>query len=108
MYNINIETAKLQEIINILKIDNQNICLTIKNMYDAINKIDNSKWLSPEKVNIEEKLLPYLKLIEQKYTTDLEEYINILTTALTTYEEQMEMLKTSAKKLSSLDNIEVL
>ena len=108
MYNLDLHTINLEEVIKLLEVDNNNICSTIKNIADAIKKMDDSVWKSPEKNNIEQQLLPYLEKNEKKYLQSFRESIDVLNKALLSYQEQDQNLKSRAEKLSNLDNIEVL
>ena len=60
MSDIKLQSSLLDDLIIKLEQDNLEIVDLIKNSNDAIRTLDDKKWKSKEKIEMDEKLIPYM------------------------------------------------
>ena len=106
MYNsdIRIEEIELREIIEKLKKETDNINTKITNINSLIRSLDESVWISPEKKQIDESLIPFIDDKEQ-IKEELTNCIITLKNALSSYLESDLKLKVDASKLENIMEI---
>jgi len=105
MYNIEIEPIKLNEIIEVLKKDNNDINDVTSNVVKLIQTLDDSVWKSSEKSKVIDEFLPYLESSETEIKDKLEEFIVFLNNAIASYNQQNTTLK---KKVDSISNVDII
>ena len=76
--DIEIDEAKLEDLINVLEKDNIELIEQIDYIYDTMIKIEKNDWNSPEKTRMDEDFIPYLKKQSDILNKSLTSKINIL------------------------------
>ena len=100
MFDIQIDSEKLVDIINSLDNDNQKILESLKKIRKSIEKLDDEAWNSPEKKKISEELIPFLKLEEDNFKLNFDNYINQLIYTINNYKRNNANLKKDVNNLT--------
>ncbi len=99
--DIQVSVNSLSDLIVVLRNDNKQICNIIKNVTDSVNKLDETKWKTPEKEKMNEILLPYLEKININMENFLNECTDLLEKANISYNRTDEDMASNASNLGS-------
>ncbi len=101
-YNINLNEQELEILISKLEQDNEEVLDIIDQIELEYIKLDESRWRSEEKHQMDEVMIPYLKEIKENVPLELGSMTNILTEALENYRIQNKNLENSVNDLPSI------
>ena len=101
MSDIKLQSSLLDDLIIKLEQDNLEIVDLIKNSNDAIRTLDDKKWKSKEKIEMDEKLIPYMNKLDNQLLNYLNECTDLLKLAKASYEETD---KSISRSMSKIDN----
>ena len=73
MSDIKLQSSLLDDLIIKLEQDNLEIVDLIKNSNDAIRTLDDKKWKAKEKIEMDEKLIPYMNKLDNQLLNYLKE-----------------------------------
>ena len=108
MSDIKLQSSLLDNLIIKLAQDNLEIVDLIKNSNDAIRTLDDKKWKSKEKIEMDEKLIPYMNKLDNQLLNYLNECTDLLKLAKTSYEDVDRNISGSIAKIDSDISVEKL
>lgn len=100
MSDIDIVPELLEKDIIKLKGDNNKVIDSINSIYNIINSLDNTIWLSPEKDKITNELLPYINRKKEYYKDSFDNCITFFEKALKEYVETNSDIEKESSDLS--------
>ena len=103
MYNIDLKEIELENLIKNLEINNSKMIDSIDKIYNEFIKIDKKDWNSPEKTNIDNKFIPYLKKEKELLKNSFNSKNELLKYALASYRNLNEKIKNKASALEDIN-----
>ncbi len=106
--NIKLDSPALEGLITKLENDNIKLDTIIKDMGTAIRYLDETKWKSREKKQLDALFLPFMNKIESNFLNYLMEVTELLKKANLAYQNQEINISKTVNQVDAANEIDVL